>query len=68
MSGVIVLLICVLISFPTIAFLIALQWKCENPLGGKQPNFTETSTPHRSNSSVTIIYFPPAFVDIALNK
>ena len=38
--GVLVLLICV-----QIAFLIALQWKCENLFGEKQPNFTETSTP-----------------------
>ena len=28
-----------------IAFLIALQWKCENLLGEKQPKFTEMSTP-----------------------
>ena len=28
-----------------IAFLIVLQWKCENLLGEKEPNFTETSTP-----------------------
>ena len=27
-----------------IAFLIALQWKCENLLSEKQPNFAETST------------------------
>ena len=30
---------------PLIAFLIALQWKCENLLREKQPKFTETSTP-----------------------
>ena len=28
-----------------IAFLIVLQWKCENLLGKKQPKFTKTSTP-----------------------
>ena len=28
-----------------IAFLIALQRKCENLLGAKQPKFTEMSTP-----------------------
>ena len=32
--------LCVLITL-----LIALQWKCENLLGEKQPKFTETSTP-----------------------
>ena len=34
-----------------IAFLIALQWKCENLLGEKQPKFTETSTPLDSFSA-----------------
>ena len=32
---------------PLIAFPIALQWKCENMLGEKQPKFTETSTPQK---------------------
>ena len=41
---VLVLLIFVPIHGALIAFLIALQWKCENLLGEKQPKFTETST------------------------
>ena len=43
--GVLVLLVSVQIHGALIAFLIALQWKCEKLLGEKQPNFTETSTP-----------------------
>ena len=42
--GVLVLLSFVIIHGATIAFLIALQWKCENLLGEKQPKFTETSS------------------------
>ena len=38
-----------------IAFLIVLQWKCENLLGEKQPNFTETSTPLEK---CFVLYFP----------
>ena len=38
------LLIFVPIHGASIAFLIALQWKCENLLGEKQPKFTDTST------------------------
>ena len=32
----------------SIAFLIALQWKCENLLGEKHSKFTETSTALRN--------------------
>ena len=39
-----------------IAFLLALQWKCENLLGEKQLKFTETSTPLGSaNVSIMIL-------------
>ena len=43
--GVLVLLFRVQIHGALITFLIAIQWKCENLLGEKQPKFTETSTP-----------------------
>ena len=38
------LLIFVPIHGASIAFLIVLQWKCENLLGEKQPKITETNT------------------------
>ena len=37
-----------------IAFLIALQWKCRNLLGEKQPQFTETSTPRKDRTRLLI--------------
>ena len=42
-----------------IAFLIALQWKCENLLGEKQSKFTETSTPRKDRTPLA--YFSYLF-------
>ena len=38
----------------SIAFLITLQWKCENLLGEKQSKFTETGTPRGLNPHVIL--------------
>ena len=43
--GVLVLLICVPILVRLDCFSRSITMKCENLLGEKQPNFTETSTP-----------------------
>ena len=48
-----------------IAFLIALQWKCENLLGEKQPKFTETSIPLRLSLIFFFLFFFKILVDIS---
>ena len=39
-----------------IAFLIALQWKCENLLGEKQIKFTEMSTPQGLEFEIKVCF------------
>ena len=57
--GVLVLLICVQILVHLDCFSHSITMKCENPLGEKQPKFTETSTPEVGGSTYYFGHFFP---------